>query len=246
MMDLRAETGTAPAMICRKPERFVGKEQRPKVESESVNPKEYFMKKSGTVLLVSFAVLGLALWNMIPTSRSAADDDKGEALKKRVQQVADALKDKKDADPLAKPIANQEDLEDVMRLMVTRVKEAKAKPFGVGEEGAIDPDGIEAKLLNMSKQPMKAAKLKKEAAALEEMGYRVAAIARVAKYKPGAKVNTEKDKKDWQGWSDDMEKAALEFSDAANKQDAQALKKATNSLNSSCTNCHGKFRPDDN
>jgi hypothetical protein len=204
------------------------------------------MKKHAPVLLVSLTVVGLALWNMMPSSRSAADEKGGEVTKKSVQKVADALKGKKDVDDMAKEIAGKEDLEDVMKLMLKRDAKQQNPPFGVGAPvGAIEPDGIEAKLLNMSKQAMKPAKLQKEATALEEMGYRVAAIARVAKHKPSEKVKTPKDKKDWEEWSEDMEKAALEFAEAANKQDAQALKKATNSLNSSCTNCHGKFRPDE-
>src|SRR5262245_9214691 len=134
----------------------------------------------------------------------AAVDKIAEAFKKGSKDVA-----KQQADALAK---KTEEIIDVMDLMKPRKKSG----VGVGEKpGAINPDGIEQMLLKLGRDAPPAGTLAKEAAAYEQMGYRVAAIAEVAHAKAPGKDSGKKLKKDWISWSNDMRDAALELSAAA-------------------------------
>jgi soluble cytochrome b562 len=203
------------------------------------------MRTHARFLLTGAVLVALGGWSLISSGR--ADDDKAD-VKSSVQKVADAYSkdDTASAASQAKEVAKStESLEDVMRLLTKRVgPKQKSPPFGFGDPpGKLEPDGIEAKLQVISKD--KPAKLKQEAGALEEMAYRLAAIAEIAKNKPTDDVKTPQNKKDWEGWSEDMRRAAGELAKAAKAGDASAIKKAAQSLNSSCSNCHGKFRKED-
>lgn len=201
------------------------------------------MKKQARVLVTGTAVLSLAIGFMTAGSGSAADDKAD--LRETLQKIADAI-EKKDTDQakkLAEQVAKNHDLEDVMHLMSKRDPGGKAKVFGVGQKpGAIQPDGIEAKIISMAKKPLPQGQLDKESAALVEMAYRVSAIAEVAHAKPPEKEDAKKKKKDWLEWSADMKKNALAVADAAKAKKPAETKNAVSKLNSSCTTCHGVFR----
>jgi hypothetical protein len=202
------------------------------------------MKMHARMVLGGAVALAVGIWFISSDTSSAADDEKVDATKEAVQKLADAIA-KGDSDAIqkqAKAIAEGTDLEEVMNLMRKRTAGARRKPFGVGTEGTMNPDGIEAKIQNMAKKAPSAKQLEKESAALVEMAYRVAAVAEVAKNKFGDKVKTAKDKKDWLGWADDMRKAADEFAEAAKGKKDKAMKTVAKKLDSSCSNCHGKFK----
>jgi hypothetical protein len=202
------------------------------------------MKKQARVLVTGTAALSLAIGFLVVGSGGAADD-KGD-LRIIVQKIADAI-EKKDVDgakKLAEQVAKDNDeLEPVMRLMSKRVPAGKAKVFGVGKKpGAISPDGIEAKVINLGKTAKKQNEIDKESMDLAEMAYRVAAIAEVAHAKPPAKDEPKKKKKDWMEGSADMKKAALELAEAAKAKNPAEIKKAAAKLNSTCNACHAIFR----
>jgi cytochrome c556 len=199
------------------------------------------MKKQAGRLVMGTAVLGVAIGLMVVGSGGAAEDKAD--IPSSVQKIADALakKDTDQAKKLAEQVAKNNELEDVMHLMSKRA--GKAKVFGVGPKpGAIQPDGIEAKLTSMGKRALPQSQINKESAALTEMGYRIAAIAEVAHAKPPEKEDAKKKKKDWMEWSGNMQKIALELASAAKAKKPAEIKKFTAELNSTCNACHGVFR----
>jgi hypothetical protein len=201
------------------------------------------MKKRAHVQVMGTAVLGLAIGLMAADNGGAAADKAD--LRSVVQKIADALQQKNSAQAkkAAEQIAKNNDLEDVMHLMAKRDPAGKAKVFGVGNKpGAIQPDGIEAKLTSMGKRALPQAQIDKESVALAEMAYRIAAIAAVAEAKPPEKEDAKKKKKDWVEWSSGMKKVALELAQADKAKKPAEIKKLTAELNSTCNACHGVFR----
>jgi hypothetical protein len=183
------------------------------------------------------------MWLLTAGSGGAADAEKD--VREAVQRLADAIEkdDMAQAKSAAEDIAKSYELEEVMNTMAKRDPGGKKKAFGVGPKaGAITPDGIEAKIQNMSKAPKPQAQINKEAVALAQMAYRVAAIAEVAKVKTPEKDEGQKKRKDWTAWADDMKQASLQLAEAARSKKAPAVKAAAAKLNSSCNNCHGTFR----
>lgn len=162
----------------------------------------------------------------------------GKGPKDAVLKIADALKkgDAAGADKQAAALAKKlEGLDELMELFKKRDKGG----IGVGSKaGVVAPDGIEMKLVSMGRDAPGAAALKKEAEALEEMGYAIAALAKVTKAKPAAKVNA----KEWSGWCDDMIAAGVKLSEAAKGKAAGDLKSASSKINASCNACHSKYR----
>jgi soluble cytochrome b562 len=205
--------------------------------------KEYLMKKETRVLVSGTAVLSLAIGFLAAGSGGAADDKAD--LRATLQKIADAI-EKKDSDQakkLAEDVAKNNDLEDVMHLMSKRDPAGKAKVFGVGKKpGAIQPDGIEAKVQNMGKRALPQKQIDKESADLTEMAYRIAAISEVAHAKPPEKEDAKKKKKDWLEWSADMKKNALALAEAAQAKKPTEIKNAVANLNTTCNTCHGVFR----
>jgi hypothetical protein len=205
--------------------------------------KEYLMNRQARVLVTGTAVLSLAI-GLLAVGSGGAADDKAD-LRTTIQKIADAL-EKRDSDQakkLAESVAKNNDLEDVMHLMSKRDPGGKAKVFGVGKKpGAVQPDGIEAKVQNMGKRALPQKQIDKESADLAEMAYRVAAIAEVAHAKLPEKEDGKKKKRDWLEWSADMKKTALELAEAAQAKKPTEIKNAVAKLNSVCNTCHGVFR----
>ena len=128
-------------------------------------------------------------------------------------------------------------LDDVMNLLKARARGG----LGLGDTpGAVTPDGMEAKVVNLSKRPLAQAQLAKESKELIRLAYVNAAIAQVSEARTDA--DGSKDPKAWQKWSVDMRQASLELADAAQAMDPARVKAAAKKLNTSCTECHDKFR----
>jgi hypothetical protein len=113
--------------------------------------------------------------------------------------------------------------------------------FG-GQEGATAPDGIEIKLIRLSKKPLPAATARKEGPALERAAKIALAVSYVAEaYTPKKKMGT-MDPKDWKADVAEMRASAEELLAAARQADPKAIQAAARRLNSSCNNCHAVFR----
>jgi hypothetical protein len=193
------------------------------------------MNKQICVWSAGISLVAVGSWVLLAGQGSAAQDS---GLKDSVLKIADAIKNgdtagsDKQAAGLAKKI---EDLADLMELFKKRDKGG----IGVGlKAGVAIPDGIETKLVAMGRDAPSPATLKKEGAALEEMGYVIAAMAKIAKAKPVAKVKA----KEWNGWCDDMTAAGLKLSAAAKSQGAADLKAAAGKINATCNACHSTYR----
>jgi hypothetical protein len=195
------------------------------------------MKLNARLTGVSLIVSALGFW-FLANPGSAADDKNSSGP---VLRIAEAL-EKKDMDAAKKQaaaLADKSEVEDVMHMFSLR----RAKGFGVGSKpGAINPDGIEAKLIDLAKKPKAAAQITAEGDALVQMGYVAAAIGEFAQAKPPAKDEGKKKKKDWLAWSADMKESALAFAEAAKTKNPAAVQKAASKLYSSCNTCHAVFK----
>jgi hypothetical protein len=182
------------------------------------------------------AALVAALWL---SGTSTAGDSK--ALQDTIDKIAGALQKgdqegaKKQAETLAKKL---DDIAEAMDLFKPRKKNG----FGVGKTpGAINPDGIEQMLLKIGRDAPAAGTLKKDGAALEEMGYRIAALGLIAAAK-GAPKTAKGTPKDWNGWSNDTVKGGLDVAAAAKAKGGADVKSAASKLNNACNSCHTVFR----
>jgi hypothetical protein len=202
------------------------------------------MKSQARTLVVGATLLALGLWLLAAGGRGLADDKAD--LRGSIEKAAAAIE--KGDMPEAKRIADEigkssVEIEAVMNLMGKRIAASGKGGLGVGKKpGGILPDGIELKIIDLAKKALPPARLDKESEALVELGYRVAAIAEVAKAKPPEKDEAGKTKKDWLEFADGMRKAADGFIEAAKEKKGPAIKAAASKLNASCTNCHSKFR----
>jgi hypothetical protein len=193
--------------------------------------------------VLTTGALGLALGiGLLVTDAAGAADEK--EIRAAVQQIADAIAKKDDAgarkqaEGLAKKV---EEIYEVMDLMALR-KGAKGG-LGIGPKpGAVTPDGIERKFIELSKKPLPQGQLDKEAADLARAAYIAAAIAEVAHAKVPARDDGMKKRKDWLQWSKDMREGAARLAETAQTKKAADVKAAAVKLNSACNECHGVFR----
>jgi len=201
-----------------------------------------FVRFFGVTLLLGCATL-FAVGQDAKTAESIekqADD----AAKKDWSELS------KQGQALAK--AKDLDLSEVMNLFKTRklgpggAVDPKTSGLGVGKvPGAIKPDGIEAKIINMSKNPMAPATLAKEQADIIRLAERTAAIASVAVHQcPVEKKMGEKDPAKWKMWMEEMHKASVDMIKAAKDKKPVDLRNATKRAYTTCTECHAVFRDD--
>jgi hypothetical protein len=162
-----------------------------------------------------------------------------------IQSLADLVSKKNNAalkeegEALAKKYKN---LSQVMNVFKERTP--KGGGLGVGKKpGAIQPDGIEAKIRVLAKTVPSTAELEEQSEALIRMTQVTIAVAEVAKHK------CEVDKKagymdpaDWIRWSDDMQQSSGELAEAVMAREGVRIKAAAAKLSSSCKNCHRIFR----
>jgi hypothetical protein len=97
--------------------------------------------------------------------------------------------------------------------------------------------GVEKLLLNLATDKKKMVPPAAINDALLATTYQVALLSELAhEYVPP------KDKKDWDAWSVDMKKGALEMADKLKAKDGKAAFTALNKLNTSCSVCHERFK----
>ena len=196
-----------------------------------------------THVAFALAVLAGAGWLLLSDRSSAADDDKANpAVADGLLKIADALaKDdedgaKKQAAALSKKV---DELHDVMHMFKPRAK----KGFGVGaKKDNITPDGIEDMIRGLARDVPSQAKVNKQAAALERMGYITAAMMEVAMALPPEKFELKQTKKLWMETATASRDAGIELAKAARDKSPAALKTAASRANNGCVNCHAEFR----
>lgn len=170
------------------------------------------------------------------TDRAVAGGDK--ALHGSIKKLAATIKKGDDVKSDAESLAKKEEVEEIMEVFKPRKKGG----IGVGAPGAVTPDGIELKLINLGRDAPSPAALGKEAAALEEMAYIVAAVAKVTHAKAPTSNQGKKTVKDWKQWSSDMHDASIKLAEAAKSKSASDVKTAASKVNAACNSCHSVFR----
>jgi hypothetical protein len=176
-------------------------------------------------------------------------DDEPSPAEPDVQRLADRAGKKDWADlskegaAVAKKLkAEKRELLDVMNVFRKRMKDNGVQGIGVGDKpGSIKPDGIEAKIINMSLRVTQADL--KHARDLARMAKVTAAVAAVATHMPNVKARrTPADIRKWQKYSREMQGASLRLAESLKSTDAAAIRKAATKLLDNCTNCHNDYR----
>jgi hypothetical protein len=188
--------------------------------------------------------LGLCLFLAAGYSALAADKEAADAVAKQAEDVAKG-KDWASLVKQGQPMAKKVELEQVMHLMKLRKPDdEKRSGLGVGAKpGAITPDGIEAKIINMSKAPMPAARLQKEQEALIQLAERTAAIASIGIHQcPVQAPMGQKTPAKWKELMEDMHKSSEQLIKALKDKNPAKVKEAARRLNANCNDCHAIFR----
>jgi cytochrome c556 len=196
-----------------------------------------------------FGTLALALSLLAgPVTRGADDDDLADI--KEAQKVSDKLKKLIDAVADGKTMDLPElkkavkDTTDLKHVMWAAYKPREKGGLGVGDKaGAIKPDGIEIKLINMGKKPLTAAQLEKEGPAIIQMAKVAQGMVEVVELNTPGQDLPKKPIADWKKFNKEQKDGAQDLIDAVNKNNPKAVQAAATKLYGSCTSCHGVFRP---
>jgi hypothetical protein len=170
--------------------------------------------------------------------RGSAGDDK--SIREGILKIATGIaKGDASAAAQAKSLASKvEEVEEVMNLFKLRTK----KGLGIGSKaGSVTPDGIELMLNKIGRDAPSQNFATKEAEALEEMAFRIAAVAEVVVNKP-PKGEPAAKQKDWVKWAKEMREAAPKLAEAAKTKSPAELQKAAAKINAACNNCHSVFK----
>jgi hypothetical protein len=171
--------------------------------------------------------------------KKKATQEAGQDLLKFV----DGMKGKTDAEVKkeAEKVVKKHGLDYVMYNFKPR---ERGYGLGVGAKGLVPvkEDGIEYKIKALGETKIAAADLAKQSAALVRMCEVAGAISEMAavtsppKAKPGTPPGA------WATLTADMKKGSKELLDAVKSGKPEAVQKAANNLDASCTACHAAFR----
>lgn len=154
-----------------------------------------------------------------------------EDLKKAMDAIDQLIKsDGKGAEAAAKASG--------IDIMMHLFKPKSKGGIGVGPKG----DGIEIKIINLAKKALPAAQLTKEAEDLITMAKQTKAIGDVNAFYGPTMKRAGKDPAEWKKYNEEMKQFSLELIAAVKGGKPDDVKKAANSINSSCVNCHTVFR----
>ena len=213
------------------------------------------MSQFRSVWLFAVLALGICLAST-PATRSADEDDADDM--KEAQKVADKLKKLTDAvakrgEATTNPKENDKAIEDLKKgvnnttdlkhIMWAAYKPRTKGGQGVGEKaGSVTPDGIEAKLVNLSKKPLPAGQLQKESADLIRLAQVAQAISEIAEMNAPKPGQPKQPLAKWMLFNKDQKDGAKDLIDAVNANKPAAVQTAATKLYGSCTQCHGVFR----
>lgn len=170
-------------------------------------------------------------------SLQAQDKETADSVLKLADQVsktnwADLTKD-------SAAVAKKHELLDVMTLMKMRKPGAKTSGLGVGAvPGATKPDGIEAQIIQLSKNGIPDNLPARQRGELIHMAELTAAIAATAVHQS----TDNKELANWKKWSQDMYNASQELNKALQAKNSTQVKQAATNLNKACSECHTVFR----
>lgn len=151
---------------------------------------------------------------------------------KEVLNVADLIKNGKNAANKAAAVAKANDLDELMEGFKPRSKGG----IGVGRtKGKVTPDGIEQLLLNFEKGAP-AASVLANVDELEEMANVIAAMGAIVKTKPNAKGK--KILKQWVAWTQELQDNGAALAKAVSKKDGKGISTLSEKINATCSACH--------
>jgi hypothetical protein len=192
---------------------------------------------------VRLAIASVMLAATLALASSATSGGPEKAVGAAVEKIGDAIK-KGDADATKKLAAKAsgmkeiEDNADLMHLFKPRNKGG----MGWGSKAGANPatDGLEKRVQEYAKN------VKANEATdpnNEEAGRWIAAMAEMIKLRVPAKdMAGGKTKKAWSEFADATREAADGFTKAAAGKNAATIKGAADKLNTTCLNCHSKFK----
>jgi hypothetical protein len=160
----------------------------------------------------------------------AAIKEAREAIVKMVETRDDGAMQQQAA-ALAKKVT---ELNNIMQVFKPRKKNG----LGVGPKG----DGIELKIISMSKRTLPKGELTRQQDDLIRMAEVSRAVSEVAIHFTPKEKQPGKDPADWKKYTEDMKQGSLELIKAVKSGDPKLVRSAATNLNASCTDCHSKFR----
>lgn len=166
----------------------------------------------------------------------AARGDEEKELREGLLKMVAAMEKKDDAEvkKLAAELAKKFESESIMFMHAERSKGG----LGVGlKPDEAKPDGLEKKVIALSKKALPQDQLDGEASALTQMGFRMAAIAEVT-----AIQVPDKDKKIWADSSAAYKAGGLELAEGAKAKKPDMVFQAAKKIDASCLKCHDTFR----
>jgi hypothetical protein len=192
------------------------------------------MQKRLVLALVAAAVLALTAWALWPGGGPAADVQR---LADRVARGVDTALEEE-----AKRVADKYPTSGPL-MSLLRKRDEKGG-LGIGRNaGAVQPDGIEAKIAALAKTAPTPAELAEEGEALVRMAHVTAAVALVVRSKCEVRQKVGLlDPKDWDKWTDAMRLSSLELADAVRAGDGARVKAVAARLHATCASCHRIFR----
>jgi hypothetical protein len=146
--------------------------------------------------------------------------------------------------------AKKHELLDVMNLFKLRRpppkpgEKAPVNGIGIGPvQGAISPDGVEAKIQSLTKKEIGQNQLNKEQPHLIRMTEITASIAATSIHQcPVDKKMGCKDPANWKKWMEEMYKSSQDLNKAIKDKKPADIKKAATALEDTCRKCHSDFR----
>ncbi len=194
------------------------------------------------------------------TVRGGADAGRAAAVRDAAVAMADTLKQKqydkakKQAEALAelkadapgkpgvvalhRPAERDDVTAATMLLFAVRTRGG----LGVDSRPAKNVDGIEARLMALSRKPMTQADLEKHADEIARAAYATAVLGQITHALAPEKDDGKKKRAEWIAWSEEMRDAARQLAEAARAKNPKEVRAAASKVNATCTSCHDVFR----
>jgi hypothetical protein len=180
-----------------------------------------------------FSIVLAAAGLMLAAGSAALGDSDNASIRK----IADMIK-KGDMAGAKKAAADYAKKNPDVDFLMHAFKPTKKK--GIGFEGG--DTGIEQKLVQVGRDAPTASSVDKSAAAYEQMGYDVAAVALITELLPPEKDSGKKTRKAWVEWSQGMAESGMKMAEAGKAKSPADIKTAATKINQNCNSCHSTFR----
>lgn len=134
---------------------------------------------------------------------------------------------------------DREDLTTItMKLFAVRTRGG----LGLDSRPAKNLDGIEARLVALSRKPLPPAELAKQADEIARFAYATALLGELTHALAPEKDEGKKKRAEWVEWSVQMRDAGRQLAEAARAKNPKDVRAAAAKVNASCASCHEVFR----